>query len=64
MQTNHRFQFRWPVKQTGPNSVEMIVPRGQGPTILNPDFCEAQKLSDAEVDRAEDEVLRAIAIIG
>jgi len=63
MKTTHSFHFRWPVKQVDPTTVEMTVPRGGGLPILNPDFVAECKLSDGEIDAAEDAVIRKVAII-
>jgi hypothetical protein len=57
------FQFRWPIKQSGPQSIEVLIPLGNGPQVLNPEFCKEMALSDGEQDKAESLVLRAIAII-
>lgn len=63
MKTTHQFHFRWPVRQLDPMTVEMTVERGEGPGILNMEFCRDMGLSDGEVDAAENAVIREIAII-
>lgn len=56
--------FRWPVKQTGPNSVEVLIPMGKdGTPILNSEFALENKLSERELADAEQAVLREVAII-
>lgn len=58
-----RFAFRWPIEQTGPDEVEVKVPIGNGPPMISSDFAHFHRLSDGELDAAENAVLRAIAII-
>ena len=57
------FHFRWPIRPTSDVSVEMTVPLGDGPAILNAQFCSEHNLSEPEIAKAEGEVIRAIAII-
>ena len=58
------FHFRWPIRPTSDVSVEMTVPlSGDGPPVLNTQFCSEHGLSEPEVEKAEGEVIRAIAII-
>jgi len=57
------YAFRWAVKQTGPNSIEVLIPVGNGPSILNPEFAKQENLSDGELNKAEMAVLESIAII-
>lgn len=59
-----QFTFRWPVKQMDATSVEMELQRnGKGLPILNPDFVAECKLSDGEIESAEIQVIREVAII-
>jgi len=58
-----QYKFRFPAKQTGPFSIELEIRRGGGPPVLNTQFCEQMQLSDAEADKAEELVLRSIAIL-
>ena len=55
--------FRWPVTQTGLDSVEVVVPTGTGSPILDPRFCEHFHLTDSEVEKCEHKVIRLIAIV-
>lgn len=58
------FTFRWPIKQTSPETVEMAIPRGpNGMPIINPDFVAECKLSDGETEAAETAVIREVAIV-
>lgn len=58
-----KYQFRFPVKQTGPKSITLIIERGAGPPVLNAAFVEIMELSNAEANKAEELVLRSIAIV-
>ena len=56
--------FRWDVEQTSRNQINLIIPVSiTGHPVLNPAFVEGAKLTDREIDRAEDVVFRAIAIV-
>lgn len=55
--------FRFPIKQTGENSVEVTIPMGEGTHILSPRAAEILKLSEAEFVKAELAALKAIAVI-
>jgi len=57
------YSFRWPVKQIGPQKIEVQIPIGDGPQVLDQRFVVAQKLSDKECDEAEYAVLQTIAIV-
>ncbi len=58
------FRTRWPVRQAEDKKIEVLIEFGpNGVVPLNPDFIAQQKLSDAEIDEAEYEVLKSIAII-
>ena len=62
--TEHfHFTFRWPIRVINDHDVEMEVPIGNGPAILNLDFIKDANLSDHEQDDAVSAVIRAIAII-
>ena len=62
MKTIH-FAFRWPVKQTGPADIAVEIPTGGSMQILSERFVEEMKLSEKEIESAETEVLKAVAII-
>jgi hypothetical protein len=53
---------RWPIKQVSDTSFDVEIPVGNTP-LLNPNAVSMLKLSDREIEEAEYEVLRAIAII-
>jgi hypothetical protein len=56
--------FRFPVKQFNPYQVDIQVPRGpNGVAIIDPRFAEMYGLTDAEIEEAENRVIRAIAIL-
>ncbi len=57
-----QFHTRWPLKQVGPNSFDIQVPDG-GEPILNPKLVESLRLSDREIEDAEYEAIRALAVI-
>lgn len=64
--SEHRIpvRFRWPVRQIKGDMVEVIIPMGNGaPPVLHQSFVEIHKLSDAEVERAEQTVLRQIVVL-
>ncbi len=63
MNQKYTFHFRWPIRPTSDVSVEMTVPIGEGPSIINPQFATEQSLGDGELLKAEAAVIRAIAII-
>lgn len=60
-----RFKFRFPVVMVEEqNCVDMIVPLGnKGASVLDVDFMRHFNLSDAEIERSENAVLRQIAIV-
>lgn len=60
-----RFKFRWPVVMTAEDhTVEMIIPLGNnGASILDHRFVEHFNLNDNELERAENSVIRAIALV-
>lgn len=61
---NIPIKFRWPLKQTGPKEIVIEVPTGpNGAPILSMEFIKQEQLTDREIDVAENQVLRAIAII-
>lgn len=53
---------RWEAVQVGPNSFDVRIPVGNAP-LLNPSWVEEARLSDREIEEAEYEVLRAVAVI-
>lgn len=62
------FAFRWPITQTGENSVVMEVPMVPGELLhVSPTAIEALKLTDEELVRAttvaQDAFIKSIAII-
>lgn len=57
-------QFRWPVRQIAPAHVEVCIPTSpNGEPILNPQFCDQHRLSDAEVELAEIAALSKIVVL-
>jgi len=58
-----QYSFRWPVKQLAEKQIEVQIPIGDGPPVLDQRFIQAHKLSDREIDEAEYGVLESIAII-
>jgi hypothetical protein len=57
-------RFRWEVKQVDAKVVEMQVPTSRdGVPIITPAFATGQNLTDGEVENAEFEVLRSIAVL-
>jgi hypothetical protein len=63
MTRNIRFGFRWPVIVVDPRVVEVQIPVGDGPSVLNPEFTRDYGLSDKECELAEDSALRSIALV-
>ncbi len=64
--TNQRciiIKTRWPAEQRDSHTIEIIVPCGNGPFILNPEFVKTHKLTDVDIDNAEHAVLQEIAIV-
>jgi hypothetical protein len=51
---------RWPIKQVAENVVEVHIPLGDGPTILNPEFVELHRLNDKDIEEAEFQVLNTM----
>ena len=66
MQTEHKsigLQFRWPVEQTGANSVVVKIPVGNGPPVINPDFADTHRLSESEILAAEEKALLSLVLL-
>lgn len=58
------FAFRWPIKQVGENMIEVIVPEFEnGFFPIDPVFALEVRLSEGEMQKAAEAVLRAIAMI-
>lgn len=57
-----RIQSRFRVEQTDSNAFDVCIPVGNQ-SILNKEIIERLNLSDREIEDAEYEVLRSIAII-
>ena len=55
--------FRWPLRQIAPDAVELVIPTGGDVPVLNPEFVREFKMTDREIDIAEEKVLRSIAIV-
>ena len=58
-----KYLFRFPVKQIGEKTIVLQINRGAGPPVLNADFVDVMELSDGEYAKAEELVLRSIAIV-
>lgn len=59
-----RFAFRFPVVQTGERHIDLEIPEGIGGVqVLSNNLVETYKLSDKEIEAAEEAVLREIAIV-
>lgn len=55
---------RWPIKQTGDNTFDIVIPTGPlAPHPLNAEFVELMRLSDHAQDMASRSVLEAIAFV-
>lgn len=57
-----KVMFRWEIKQTGQQSVEVIIPQGEEP-VIDSNFANKLKLSESEYLRAEEAALRELVII-
>lgn len=59
-----RFTFRFPVVQTGERHIDLELPEEiDGVPVLNTNLVEMYKLSDKEIEAAEEAVLREVAIV-
>lgn len=59
-----RFAFRFTVVQTGDRHIDLEIPDGaDGVQVLSQNLVETFKLSDKEINAAEEAVLREIAIV-
>ena len=55
--------FRFPVKQSGEKEIEVQIPIGNGPSLINPDAVDHFRLSEREAEEAEHAALKEIVII-
>jgi hypothetical protein len=58
-----KFHFRWVVKQTDAQTVEVHVPTGGTQPIINPRWIEMMKMTEAQVEKHELAILRDVAIL-
>lgn len=54
---------RWPIRQISEREIEIKVPTGNGHPLLNPAWVDSEQLSAKEIELAEFEVLKAVAVI-
>lgn len=57
-----QIRTRWEGYQAGPDLFEVRVPIGDGHPILNPAWIDQEELSDAEIEAAEFEALKAVVV--
>lgn len=57
-----KVETRWPAKQIGEKELEIRVPLGDGPPIINPAFAGEAELTEKEYYSAEYQAIKALAV--
>jgi len=56
-------KFRWPVNQIAEKEIEVKIPVGNGPPLINPAAIDSLQLSTREVVDAEAAALRELVVL-